>query len=99
MGANKGVKEEMEKAYASGPNDQEIIAAFEGLVFDSPSGRAAMTLGNGHQAVMGTAYGTTKLVDGQITVTDIETYPAERVLPPPGVVSADWIKGGMKSTK
>jgi len=99
MGANKGVKEEMEKAYATGPDADEVIAAFEGLVFESPSGRAAMGLGKGHQAVMGTAYGTTKLVNGQVTVTNIKTYPVERVQPPEGMSSADWIKGGMKAKK
>jgi branched-chain amino acid transport system substrate-binding protein len=99
MGANKGVKEEMEKAYAVGPDGEDVIAAFEGLVWDSPSGRAAMGLGKGHQAVMGTAYGTTKLVNGQVTVTNIKTYPAERVQPPEGTSSVDWIKGGMKAKK
>jgi branched-chain amino acid transport system substrate-binding protein len=96
MGSNKGVKDEMEKAYAVGPDDDEVIAAFEGLLFDSPSGRASMTLGKGHQAVMGTAYGTTKAVGGRVTVTNVKTYPAERVQPPDGMASADWIKGGMK---
>lgn len=99
MGANKGVKEEMEKAYAVGPSDEELIAAFEGLTFDSPSGRAVMGLGKGHQAVMGTAYGTTKLVGGKVTVTDVKTYPAERVQPPEGTASAEWIKAGMKPGK
>jgi len=99
MGANKGVKEEMEKAYNLGPSDEQVIAAFEGLSFDSPSGRASMSLGKGHQAVMGTAYGTTKLVNGKVTVTNIKRYPAETVTPPDGVASPEWIKGGMKPTK
>jgi branched-chain amino acid transport system substrate-binding protein len=87
----------MEKAYDVGPSDEEVIAAFEGLTFDSPSGRAVMGLGNGHQAVMGTAYGTTKLVNGRVTVTNVKAYPPERVQPPEGVTSVDWIKGGMKA--
>jgi branched-chain amino acid transport system substrate-binding protein len=99
MGANKGVKDEMEKAYAVGPDAEDVIAAFEGVVWESPSGRAAMGLGKGHQAVMGTAYGTTKLVNGQVTVTNIKTYAADRVQPPEGMISADWIKGGMKAKK
>jgi branched-chain amino acid transport system substrate-binding protein len=99
MGANKNVKDEMEKAYSVGPSDDEVIAAFEGLAFDSPSGRSVMGLGKGHQSVMGTAYGTTKLVNGQVTVTGIKQYPAERVQPPDGTASADWIKAGMKSRK
>src|SRR5207344_2160213 len=48
MGANKGVKDEMEKAYAVGPDAEDVISAFEGLVWDSPSGRAALGLGKGH---------------------------------------------------
>jgi branched-chain amino acid transport system substrate-binding protein len=99
MGANKGVKEETEKAYASGPDQDEVIAAFEGLLFSSPSGRMAMTLGKGHQAVSGTAYGTTKLVGGKVTVTNIRRYPIEKVQPPEGMSSPDWIKGGMKPAK
>jgi branched-chain amino acid transport system substrate-binding protein len=58
-----------------------------------------MGLGKGHQAVMGTAYGTTKLVNGKVTVTNVKYYPAERVQPPDGAVSTDWIKGGMKAKK
>ncbi|MCC7546970.1 MAG: ABC transporter substrate-binding protein [Burkholderiales bacterium] len=92
----KGGKEEMEKAPGVGPGDEQLIAAFEGLSFDSPSGRATMSLGKGHQAVMGTAYGTTKRVGGKVTVTNIKRYPAEAVTPPEGMSSPDWIKGGMK---
>jgi branched-chain amino acid transport system substrate-binding protein len=99
MGENKGVKEEMEKAYEIGPSAEEVIAAFEGLSFASPSGRMRMALGKGHQAVSGTAYGTTKLVNGQVTVVNIKHYPVERVQPPEGMPSLDWIKSGMKAKK
>ncbi len=99
MGANKGVKEEMEKAYQVGPSQDEIIASFEHLSFDSPSGKMNMTLGKGHQAASGTAYGTTKLVNGTVTVVNIKRYAAERVQPPEGMSSPDWIKGGMKPAK
>jgi len=99
MGANRGVKEETEKAYTAPPSDEEVIAAFEGSIFTSPSGQMRMGLGKGHQAVSGTAYGTTKLVNGKVTVTKIKRYPLDRVQPPEGVSSADWIKGGMKPTK
>ena len=56
-----------------------------------------MSLGKGHQAVQGTAYGTTKLVKGQITLTNVKSYPAEKVNPPEGVKSEDWIKSGFKA--
>jgi branched-chain amino acid transport system substrate-binding protein len=95
MGAAKNVKEEMEKAY-SPPNQEEIIAAFEKLTFDSPSGKVRMALGKGHQAVMGTAYGTTRFENGVVKVGNIKYYDAERVTPPEGVTSLDWIKSGFK---
>lgn len=98
MGAAKDVKEQMEKAYGR-PSDEEIIKAFEYLSFDSPAGRVMMKLGKGHQAVTGTAYGTTRTVNGQITVGNIKYYALERVQPPEGVKSIDWIKAGMKPGK
>lgn len=95
MGAGKNVKEEMEKAYAP-PTQEEVIAAFENSTFDSPSGKVRMALGKGHQAVTGTAYGSTRLVDGVVRVEKVRYYEAERVNPPEGVKSLDWIKSGMK---
>ncbi|MCW5620120.1 MAG: ABC transporter substrate-binding protein [Burkholderiales bacterium] len=92
-------KAKLEQASSLKPSDDALIATFEGLSFDSPSGRATMSLGKGHQAVMGTAYGTTKLVNGKVTVTNVKHYPAERVTPPNGISSPDWIKGGMKPGK
>jgi branched-chain amino acid transport system substrate-binding protein len=97
MGANKNVKEEMEKAYAP-PTQDEVIAMFEKLSFDSPSGKISMSLGKGHQAVTGTAYGTTRLENGVVKVGNIKYYPAERVNPPEGVSSLDWIKSGFRAT-
>lgn len=98
MGAAKNVKEEMEKAYAP-PTQDEVIAALEGLTFDSPSGKVAMALGKGHQAVQGTAYGTTRTENGVVKVGNIKYYPADRVNPPEGVSSIEWIKSGFKKTK
>jgi branched-chain amino acid transport system substrate-binding protein len=98
MGAAKNVKEEMEKAYAP-PTPEEVIAAFERNVFDSPSGKVHMNLGKGHQAVMGTAYGSTRFENGVVRVGNIKYYDADRVTPPEGVSSLDWIKSGFKRTK
>ncbi len=98
MGANRNVKEEMEKAYGR-PTTEEVIAAFEGLTFDGPSGKVMMKLGKGHQAVQGTAYGMTRTVGGEVRLENIKYYPVEQVQPPEGVNSLDWIKGGLKPGK
>jgi len=99
-----GLKAATEKA-AGGkpgqPSEEAVIAAFEGLSFETPSGTVDMKLGKGHQAVQSTAYGRFKLdpATGQPAMTDVTTYAAECVNPPDGVKSEDWIKGGFKGAK
>ncbi|NIO41420.1 MAG: ABC transporter substrate-binding protein [Burkholderiales bacterium] len=95
MGAAEGVKEGMEQAYGM-PTSEEVIAAFEYLTFQTPSGKVMMKLGKGHQAIQGTAYGTTRTVDGKIVIENIKYYPAEQVQPPQGIRSIDWINNGLK---
>jgi branched-chain amino acid transport system substrate-binding protein len=96
-----GTKTAYEKAQAANggnaPTQDQIIAAFENLTYESPSGKVQLAIGKGHQAVQGTAYGTSKLVKGQLTITNIKSYPPEKVNPPDGVKSEDWIKSGFKS--
>lgn len=94
-----GVKAAFEKAIAGNgdawPNTEQVITAFEGLSFDSPSGTISMALGNGHQAVEPALYGLTAQ-EGRYafaTLTDIVVYPADEVNPPAGVNTIDWIKG------
>jgi len=95
-----GLKSAYEKAKSQGtPGTEQIIKAFEYENFDSPSGKVMMKLGKGHQAVTGTAYGTTRTVNGQVTVGNVKYYPVERVQPPEGMKSVDWIKAGMKPGK
>ncbi len=95
-----GLKAAFEKAKAkSGDDTEAVIKALEFSTFDSPAGKVMMKLGKGHQAVTGTSYGVTKTVNGQITLTNIKTYPIEQVQPPEGVKSLDWIKDGMKPGK
>ena len=98
MGAAAGVKEGMEEAYGM-PRTEEVIAAFEYLTFDGPSGKVMMKLGKGHQAVQGTAYGTTRTVDGTVKIENIQYFPVEQVQPPEGVGSIEWINGGLKPGK
>lgn len=95
-----GVKAAWEKAQAAAggkrPEIDQVIAALENSTFEGPGGTVRMALGKGHQAVMETAYGMTKVVDGKMTVTNIQRFPAEMVNPPEGVKSADWIASGFK---
>lgn len=93
-----GAKAAYEKAQAAAngknPDREQIIAAFEGLTFETPSGTTKMSLGKGHQGIQGTAYGMTKRVGGKLTITNVTNYTAEDVNPPEGVRSEDWIKSG-----
>ncbi|MBS0335521.1 MAG: ABC transporter substrate-binding protein [Proteobacteria bacterium] len=95
-----GVKAAWEKAQAANggkrPSNEQVAAALENLTFEGPGGTVRMAIGKGHQAIMETAYGMTKTVGGKITVTNVKRYAAEKVNPPEGVKSADWIKAGFK---
>jgi branched-chain amino acid transport system substrate-binding protein len=84
------------KAAANGkdPEPDQIVTAFQGSSFETPSGTTRMALGKGHQGIQGTAYGMTKLVGGKLTITNVTRYSAEQVNPPEGVRSEDWIKSG-----
>ena len=97
-----GLKAAYEKAQGAGtaaPTQDQVIAAFEGLTFETPSGTIKMALGKGHQAVEETVYGQAKMVKGKLTFANVKRYPAEKVNPPEGVKSADWIKAGFKAPK
>lgn len=96
-----GVKAAYEKAIqdANGawPSTEQVIKAFEGLSFETPSGTISMALGKGHQAVEPVAFGTTGPMDsatGERTLVDVVEYPVSCVNPPEGVKSLDWIAGG-----
>jgi branched-chain amino acid transport system substrate-binding protein len=95
-----GVKLAWEKAQAAKggqrPTNEEVANALENMTYESPGGLVRMSLGKGHQAVMETAYGQSKVVKGQMTVTNVRRFPAEKVNPPEGVKSADWIANGFK---
>ncbi len=96
-----GVKAAWEKAQAANggkrPSTEQVAAALENLTFDGPGGTVKMAIGKGHQAIMETVYGMSKVMGGKMTVTNVKRYPAEKVNPPEGVKSADWIKGGFKN--
>ena len=95
-----GVKAAWEKAQAANggkrPSQEQVGAALKGLSFEGPGGTVRMAIGDGHQAIMETAYGTTQRKGGRITMVNVRRYPAEKVNPPEGIKSADWIKNGFK---
>jgi len=100
-----GLKTAWEKAQAkkggARPTTEEVIAAFEGIEFKTPSTTVRMANAHGHQGITDTAYGTYKFDKAEIkpTLVDIERYPAECVNPPPDVDSVTWLQGGMKGAK
>lgn len=98
-----GLKIAYDKA-ASGnglPSTDAVRKALTGLKYESFGTHVDMALGGGHQAVTETAYGTFTFDKKTDTpkITNVVYYPAWCVNPPPGVKSADWIKGGMKGAK
>ncbi len=93
-----GLKAAYEKAGAS-PTQDQVVAAFEHLSYETPSGTIAMSLGKGHQAVEETVYGMAKTVNGKLTFVKVKRYPASQVNPPEGVKAADWIKTALKPAK
>jgi branched-chain amino acid transport system substrate-binding protein len=100
-----GLKVAWEKAQqAKGggkPTTDDVAKAFKGIEYDSPSGRVKMALGNGHQGIQDTAYGTYRFnkQKNQPEVVDIIRYPAECVNPPADKTAEDWIKAGMPGAK
>lgn len=75
MAANGGKK----------PDSDQIAAAVRGMEYEGPGGVHKFALSNGHQAISETAYGRTKLVNGEMTIVDVMRFPAEQVMPPDGV--------------
>ena len=98
-----GLKIAYEKAAkGSGkPNSEAIAAAFRGIEFEGPAGHVKMALGDGHQGITETAYGTYRFNKQKQMpeIVDVVRYPAECVNPPPGVEAEKWIADGMKGAK
>ena len=78
-----------------------MTAAFEGIEVKTPSTTVRMALGNGHQGISDTAFGTYKFdkTENKPTLVDIVRYDAECVNPPHDVDSIAWLEGGMKGAK
>jgi branched-chain amino acid transport system substrate-binding protein len=93
-------KAQKEKGGAK-PTTDEVAKAFEGIEYEGPSGPVKLALGNGHQGIQETAYGTYRFnkEKNQPEVVDVMRFPAECVNPPADTTADDWIKGGMKGGK
>lgn len=98
-----GLKIAYEKAAKGGgkPNPEAIAAAFRGIEFEGPAGHVKMALGDGHQGITETAYGTYRFNKQKQMpeIVDVVRYPAECVNPPPGIEAEKWIADGMKGAK
>ena len=98
-----GLKLAYEKAKTSNakPTTDEVVAAFKGIEFEGPSGPVKLAIGDGHQGISQTAYGTYRFnkEKNEPEIVDVMRFPAECVNPPAGVNADDWIKGGMKGAK
>jgi branched-chain amino acid transport system substrate-binding protein len=83
------------------PTSDEVAAAFKGIEFEGPSGSVKLAIGDGHQGISETAYGTYRFnkEKNEPEIVDIMRFPAECVNPPAGVNADDWIKDGMKGAK
>jgi len=100
-----GLKAAWEKAQArkggARPTIDEVIAAFEGLEFQTPSTTIRLAIGKGHQGISDISYGTNRFnkAEGRPEIVDIVRYPAECVNPPADIDAQAWLEGGMKGAK
>jgi branched-chain amino acid transport system substrate-binding protein len=100
-----GLKTAWEKAQAkkggARPTTDEVIAAFEGIEVVTPSTTVRLAIGNGHQGISDTAYGTFRFdkAERKPELVDVVRYPAECVNPPADMDSVAWLEGGMKGAK
>jgi len=100
-----GLKLAVERAMAANggkkPTPEQLADALRGSSWPSPGGEIRMVLGNGHQAIQGTAIGRTKFDPAarRVVAVDVQTFRAECVNPPAGTKSLDWIKAGMPGAR
>ena len=90
-----GLKFAYEKAIKQAgrwPTTEEVIKAFEGLSWETPSG--TITMRSDHQAVHGGLVGTTKFSKkhGFAILENIVRHKAEDITPPLGTKTLDWVR-------
>lgn len=94
-----------EKAMAANggkfPSTEQVAKAIEGSKIPLLSTTIDMALANGHQAITEHMYGVVKWDKdkGEPVMTDVMKFKGTCIMPPDGVKSVDWIKGGMKGAK
>lgn len=91
-----GLKAAYEKAidlHGRWPTTEEVIKAFEGLTWRTPSG-SIITMRPDHQAVHGGMIGLTKFSPkfGFSIMDQIKEFSAEEITPPLGMKTLDWLK-------
>jgi branched-chain amino acid transport system substrate-binding protein len=88
----KGAYEKAIKQTGRWPTTEEVITAFEGLTWNTPSG--TVTMRSDHQAVHGGMVGLTKYSKkyGFAILENIKTLTAEEITPPLGMKTMDWVR-------
>lgn len=83
------------------PSDEQVIAALEGATFPTFVGSVKMGLSKGHQGLTEDRWGITvwDAKRGESVVKNVTVFQPSCIMPPDGVKSVDWIKGGMKGAK
>jgi branched-chain amino acid transport system substrate-binding protein len=83
------------------PTKDEVIAALEGATFPTFVGNVHMGLSKGHQGLTDDVWGVTVWDEskGEMVAKDVMRFKPECIMPPEGVDSVSWLKGGMKGAK
>lgn len=97
-----GLKAAIEKAVKAKnggwPTTEEIIAAFEGITYETP--RGPVSIRKDHEAVHGAMWGVSSGKKhptlGFPLLDQFREFPAADVMPPEGVKTVDWIESGRK---
>ena len=101
LGVKLAIERAMVKNGGKKPSAEEMADALRASSWDTPAGTIRMALGGGQQAVQDTAIGRTRYdaAAKRVIATDIMTFKADCVNPPPNVKSLDWIKAGFTGAK
>jgi len=93
--------EKAAKAAGKFPTTDQVIKALEGATYPSFAAPVHMGLSNGHQGLTEDRWGITTWDEkrGELVVKDVMVFKPECIMPPDGVDSVPWLKGGMKGAK